>query len=290
MQQRSLGKQIWRIFGPLMIKAGITFLVEIVVMSIYLMPRIPDIIAEIKTQEEYFQKVMELSAELAQYGTELTAFAALLTIPILAWMFFKDRKREKQNAIAQEQTLPEQKVPLWKYLMIIGISLPFALGLNNILLLTNLTEVSEGFQQASKVLYAPSLPVQILCLGIIIPIMEELIFRGLVFKRIREESTMIHAMVFSALFFGFYHGNTVQMIYGVLSGFLLAYLYEKYQSLKAPVLAHMSMNIMVCVLSETGGFQWMFAQPLRMGVITVLCAAAASAMFVTIRDKMTASS
>ena len=71
---------------------------------------------------------------------------------------------------------------------------------NNLLLLSNLSEVSEGYKQASEMLYTPSLPVQIICLGIVIPIMEELIFRGLLFKCLREVMPMVPAVIYSALF------------------------------------------------------------------------------------------
>lgn len=179
---------------------------------------------------------------------------------------------------------PQKKQAFEKYILIVGISIPVALGVNNLLLLSNLSEVSEGYKQASEMLYTPSLPVQIICLGIVIPIMEELIFRGLLFKRLREVMPMVPAVIYSALFFGLYHGNLVQIIYGTICGLLLAYVYEKFGSLKAPVLMHMTMNILACVVTELSGFAWMLDQPMRMGIITVLCALVASGMFVLIKD------
>lgn len=284
MQQRSFGRQIWRIFGPLIIKGIVAFCVELVVMTIYMMPRMPEMLASIKTQEEYVQKVTELAAEISKYTVEISALSALAVIPILAWMYRKDRKQEK--LLAQEAGQTEKKIPLWNYILAAGISIPFAVGLNNILTLSDLAELSEAYQEAAKTLYTPSFVVQILCIGIIIPIMEELIFRGMVYKRIRVETSMMPALLYSSVFFGLYHGNMVQMIYGGLAGALLAYLYEKFGSLKAPVLAHMLMNITACVLTEVDGINWMFADPLRMGIITVACAAAASTMFVLIREKV----
>ena len=114
--------------------------------------------------------------------------------------------------------------------------------------------------------------------------MEELIFRGLLFKRLREVMPMVPAVIYSALFFGLYHGNLVQIIYGTICGLLLAYVYEKFGSLKAPVLMHMTMNILACVVTELNGFAWMLDQPMRIGIITVLCALVASGMFVLIKD------
>lgn len=287
MQRRSFGKQLWRMIGPLIIKGCVAFVVEIILMSIYLTPQIPEIMGKIKTWDDYVQKSMELSVEFfAKYATQVSAIAALLTIPVLMWMFLRDRKLEKIRTEAQGLSISVKKAPLWKYIMIVGISIPFALGLNNILLLSNLAEVSEAYQEAAKTLYMPSFPIQIICLGIIIPIMEELIFRGLIFKRMSEDISVKRSIIYSALFFGLYHGNAVQIIYGTLCGLMLAYLYEKYHSLKAPVLAHITMNIVACVMTELDGFNWIFAQPIRMGVITVACAAAASSMFVLVKEKV----
>lgn len=286
MEQRSFGKAVWRIFGPLIIKGIVAFVVECIILTLYMMPRMPEIIATVKTQEQYVAQITELTTEISKYATEIAAISALVTIPILAWMFLRDRKQEKLLALEMGNVVEEKKTALWKYIMVAGICIPFAIGANNILILSNLAEISEAYQEASKVLYTPVFPVQILCVGIIIPIMEELIFRGMIYKRVRSESSAKHAIIYSALFFGLYHGNLIQMIYGMLAGLLLAYLYEKYGSLKAPVLGHVLMNIVVCTITELDGFRWMFAQPVRMGVITVLCAAAASGMFVLIREKI----
>ncbi|MBR2043100.1 MAG: CPBP family intramembrane metalloprotease, partial [Clostridia bacterium] len=72
-------------------------------------------------------------------------------------------------------------------------------------------------------------------------------------------------------------------MYGSLSGILLAYLYEKYGSIKAPILAHILMNIVALTLTEANIFVWMFKDIMRMSVITILCAAAASTIFLFIQ-------
>ena len=279
VQQRSPGQRIWRLIGPIIVKMAVAFVVEAVVILLYAIFVHPETFQAVSSQEELMQKTVELTDGVLKYATQISALAALCTIPILAWMFRKDRKLEKENGVT-----PQKKAAFGKYILIVGISIPVALGGNNLLLLSNLSEVSEGYKQASEMLYTPSLPVQIICLGIVIPIMEELIFRGLLFKRLREVMPMVPAVIYSALFFGLYHGNLVQIIYGTICGLLLAYVYEKFGSLKAPVLMHMTMNILACVVTELNGFAWMLDQPMRMGIITVLCALVASGMFVLIKD------
>ncbi len=279
MQQRTHGQRLWRLISPIVVKMAVAFVVESIAILIYAVFVRPETVQAAVSQEELLQKAVELTNGLLNYATEISAVAAFCTIPILVRMFHNDRKQEQKNGIEQPK-----RVAFGKYILIVGVSIPAALGINNILLLSNLSEMSQSYQRASELLYTPSLSVQILCLGMIIPIMEELLFRGLIFKRLRESMPMVSAVIYSALFFGLYHGNLVQMIYGTICGLLLAYTYEKFGSLKAPILMHMIMNIVACVVTELNGFTWMLEQPMRMGVITVLCALMASGIFVLIKE------
>ena len=278
MQQRSVGKYIWEIFSPLLLHMVVSFVVEMILILVYYMQHTPELLTLLESDKEVTEQILEMAYSVYQYAVEITAIAALVTIPFLVWMTRKDLKKERAAGI-----IPNKKAPMSKYILVAGISIPFSLGLNNILTLSNLAAYSEAYQETAEALYAPSLPVQIVCVGVIIPIMEEYIFRGVIYKRMRRYVTAKRAIVSSAIFFGIYHGNTVQMIYGALCGLLLAYLYEKFGSIKAPILAHMLMNIVACLLTDVDGFTWMFSNPIRMAVITIGCAALASTVYLEIR-------
>lgn len=270
---------MWEIFSPILVHLGVTFLVEMALIMGYYMRALPELIVAMESEEALMEFVLEMADKVYNYVVEITAIASIVALPILIWMKSRDAKKEKAAGI-----VPNKKAPLSKYFLVAGISIPFAVGLNNILTLSNLAEYSTSYQETAEALYTPALWVQILCLGIIVPITEEYVFRGLIYKRIRRNTSAIRAIISSAIFFGLYHGNSVQMIYGSLCGLLLAYLYEKYGSMKAPVFAHMLMNIVACVLTDLDGFTWMFVKPMRMAVITIVCAAVASTMFLFIRD------
>lgn len=278
MQRTGLGKYLWRVFSPLVLQTVIAFLIETIVIGIYSMIRLPEYTGTITTREQMLEFSAQITNELYPYITEISALVALGTIPFLGLMIYKDRKNAEKMGI-----IPNKKANLFQYLYVVGISIPLSLGLNNILLLSNLAEYSESYQETAEILYMPGFPVQILCVGIIIPIMEEMVFRGLVYKRMKESKSMFYAMFTSSVLFGLYHGNSVQFIYALLTGLMLAYLYEKYGSLKAPILAHMLMNIVSCVLTKADVFTWIFSNMARMAMITIGCAAVGSTMFVMIR-------
>ena len=277
MQQRNLRKDMWDTFSPIVLQIAVAFVVELIVVYVCYMQYLPELASTSMTQERINEIIIEITEKINPYITEISALSALVTIPFLALMMNSDRNKERKAGF-----ISNKRAPLAQYIYVPIIGFAFSLGLNNILLLSNLAEHSESYQETAEILYSPSFPVQILCVGIIIPIMEEMIFRGLIYRRMRHNVSMWKAMMFSALMFGFYHGNSVQFVYAFLSGILLAYLYEKYGSIKAPVLAHMLMNIVSCVLTEVDVFTWIFANVMRVTTITVACAAIASTMFVLI--------
>lgn len=92
------------------------------------------------------------------------------------------------------------------------------------------------------------------------------------------------AILFSAVIFAIIHGNIVQFLYALVFGLLLSYVYESFESIKAPIILHASANLGSVLLTEGNGYGWIFHTPLRMGMVTVICAFTASVFFVLIRN------
>ena len=94
--------------------------------------------------------------------------------------------------------------------------------------------------------------MELLASGLVVPIAEELLFRGVVYKRIRLYLGVYPALVLSALLFGVIHVNLVQFLYATILGLLLAFLLEKTRRLSVAVIGHMAANIIAVVRAETG--------------------------------------
>lgn len=177
----------------------------------------------------------------------------------------------------------QERVPFSRYWMILVMSVVVAIGLNNVLLVVDIAKYSEGYQKAAHVLYAPPFWKQILQNGIAIPIIEEILFRGLLFKWLRSKVSFVGAMTLSSVIFGLYHGNLVQFIYAGMVGLMLAWIYEKYGCVLAPMLSHIIMNVTVCVLMKVNGFSWMLYTPARTMVVTLICVIIGIGLFVLIQ-------
>ena len=160
-----------------------------------------------------------------------------------------------------------QRRDVLRYVGIVAfLSVCVSVLLNILLLQTNLPEYSERYQEASVLLYSPPFWQQLLTSGLLIPIVEELVFRGIGFRLLRRWISFPWAMIISAVGFGAYHGNLVQFVYATICGVLLAYLCEKYDSIIAPIVSHMAMNIVAVLLTQWG----VFAQVLKSGMVSLV--------------------
>ena len=171
----------------------------------------------------------------------LIAISALLTMPFVINAFNKDTKAKKQ----MPGYVRYKRVSPFKYLLIV----PFAVCgmyagslVSNILSMVMPSWFYESYSGVEDALYSGSIYLQIAVIVIIAPLIEEMIFRVLVYNRIKRMSNVKAAAILSALFFGVFHLNFVQGVYAFIIGILLVYVYEKYKSMWAPFVFHASAN------------------------------------------------
>ena len=143
------------------------------------------------------------------------------------------------------------------------------LGLNLLFDLTGITDSSAAYRAVAQSQFSASLGVGLVCYGLITPLAEELVFRGIVYNELKRGYRQPLAMLVSALLFGLYHMNSVQGGYGFLMGLLMAYLYEYFGSFLWPVLIHMLANSLAYLLSNTN----LAGSPIHSWPVAIVCAA-----------------
>ena len=137
------------------------------------------------------------------------------------------------------------------YCAVILCGAALAVGMNNLISLTPLPYLFTGYEETNEVIFGGGLFLQILGGGIFACIVEELSHRGVTYLRMKHYWGKKNAMIFSALVFGIYHFNVVQGIYAFILGLFFVWLYERYDSLWAPIVAHMSANLCVILLGSS---------------------------------------
>lgn len=138
-----------------------------------------------------------------------------------------------------------------RYLFLAGVGAAAAIVLNNLIALTPLIETSGTYREVSAALYGNTIFWEILATGIFTPVIEELLYRGVVYQRLREWLGIVPAVLLSAVLFGAMHMNIVQFVYAGLIGLLLAYVNEVF-GLSASITVHAAGNIIGIVRTETG--------------------------------------
>ena len=110
-------------------------------------------------------------------------------------------------------------------------------------------EVAKQVQQMSET----SLFLIIIGPAILIPIVEELLFRGALYKSLKISQSPLAAAIISSILFGLAHLEPDTMPQLITIGFILAYVYEKSGSIIVPCLLHATNNfvsVMVLVYGE----------------------------------------
>ncbi len=175
----------------------------------------------------------------------LQGFSSAVTLPFLFLMYRKDRlQREAPPACAVKV-----KVLHFAYAAVtIGV---LSIVANNFLGLLKVDELSAGWESAKVAFYGGSPVVEILFLGIIVPFVEEFLYRGVIYERFRDCFPAVPAIVMSALLFGIFHFNLAQFLYAFLMGLFLANFAERYHSFFPAFLGHATANCIAILRQET---------------------------------------
>jgi len=153
------------------------------------------------------------------------ALANIIFIPIL----FINYKKYNQK---------EEKFDYKNIILLIGIGLFLSVFYNSLMFYLNkLLNITSLYVENNNILIA------LISTGIIGPIIEELMFRGIIYNEAKNKYSFMKAILITNIIFALFHFSFVQMIYAFIIGFILIYIYEKYKNIKACMIVHMASNI-----------------------------------------------
>lgn len=137
-------------------------------------------------------------------------------------------------------------------------------------LLQVLLRPSDGWNSTREAVYGASVAAQVLVTVVLAPLVEELLFRGLIRTELRTHMKPRGAALLGALLFGLYHGNISQGIYAFLLALCLELVCEWSGLLLPAVFLHAGANgASVCLTALTS------ALPVPFGTRSIVAFAAA---------------
>lgn len=236
MQNNDIGMKIWRVVYPPLIYIIVNIFVQAIMIVIITSNYDPGgVIMDGQTI------VNNLNESVNKYNNLVGLISALITIPII----YRFSKLEFLRDISKKLTK--------SYLYLIPFAFLANTGLSRMISLLPSIDIFGNYTKVEQNLFSGSIAIQILSLVVIIPLMEEMIFRGLVYNRIKEYTGSIYTgAILSSVMFGMYHFNLAQGIYGFLIGLIFIFVYEKYNNILAPIFLHMLCNLFALFLSYSG--------------------------------------
>lgn len=181
------------------------------------------------------------SAWVLEHTVQLTVAAGVFTLATYALMFILRKKKP-----LAEVGIAKMPIPAYFGMVLLGAQLNLAVAF--LLPLIPFPDAWwEAYASQSDILLGARLWTLLLTV-IVAPILEEIVFRGLIHTRLKRCMPTFAAMLISALTFGLMHGAIIAVIYASLLGLLLAWVFEKYESLLASILLHFGFNLCAIVL------------------------------------------
>ncbi|EUJ32043.1 metal-dependent membrane protease [Listeria floridensis FSL S10-1187] len=178
-----------------------------------------------------------------------TIFSNLLTLFII-WLVL--RKQPEQNKIVFGEKTSLGKSLLWS---VLGFVILIAAQYLSFFIIALFVGMPSGSENTESLLnYAKSAPIFLFFIGITGPILEELVFRKVIYGGLANMTNIHVAAVISSFIFALLHGDISYLLAYFVIGLVLCYLYTKTKRIIVPMGAHILMNCFVLILGfVTGG-------------------------------------
>lgn len=198
------------------------------------------------------------------YLMETTILVSLITILAFGKIYQREWENEeascrKKNSLAGKDILA---------IVICGVCI--CISLNSLIMRSGITQYSETYQTTSQSIYGASVFIQLSGVAFLAPVAEELVYRGMLYRRMRNMLPVWMSILGSAIIFGVNHGNIVQFVFAFITGAVMACLYEIYHSLKAPVLFHVVLNMTSLICTWLNVFSVLLEHP-YLWIVTIFC-------------------
>ncbi|MEH7114469.1 type II CAAX endopeptidase family protein [Neobacillus niacini] len=107
---------------------------------------------------------------------------------------------------------------------------------------------SENTQQILNII--ESLPLAMIVSSVIGPILEEIVFRKIIFGSLHKRLNFFFSALISSIIFALAHMEPQHILLYSAMGFTFAFLYVKTKHILVPIFAHVAMNTLVVVIQS----------------------------------------
>ncbi len=177
-----------------------------------------------------------------QYNLILVALINLILIAGFGSWYVLIRKKRDVSPVPYRKILSAKSLV---FTVLLAVCSQFACNIIMVVFQMAFPSVFAQYTELMEGLDIHVLPAwaMIFIVAVWSPLAEELVFRAMVFRTLRKGFSFVPAAILSSVAFGAYHMNWVQGVYAAALGILLAYTYEKTNSLLGCYLFHLAFNL-----------------------------------------------
>lgn len=138
---------------------------------------------------------------------------------------------------------PVQIVKLILLMFLLGMATQIVASYMLTIILDFFPDIARNYNENISALTELS-ATTILFVCILAPVLEELVFRGLLFSLLSKFIPLMMANLIQALVFGVYHGNVVQAIYAFILGFYIGWILIITGNVIYTIALHIGINVL----------------------------------------------
>lgn len=215
-------KKLFDVIGLPLLFAVSQFFLTIIATIIFLLTSNQTNLETWIGTEDY---INSLARFFSNYSVIIVIVSFLIFFPIFYRKYHRERKEEKKY------------ISIFNYLFLIVLGISFSLLYNAILgSLNSIFPVTNSFDGTRNLF---SIMISTVLLG---PILEEYLFRGIAYHRLKKYYPVMKSLLLTGLLFALSHTDILGILYAFIFNFILIFVYEKYH-LKGSILVHMSANL-----------------------------------------------
>ena len=167
MHRKSL---FWSLAAPVLIYMGVRLAVEMVCVLVISIPYLADVYEQLVGQQtltmeemtrQYWTLMEPAMEHVFRYATEIAGVASLITIPVNAWFFTRDRKLEMACGVE-----PAKKAPVKKYWTVLVFGLAVSIAATCFLPWWNLPFTAGSRRARPRLLICPLFRYRSQCWGL----------------------------------------------------------------------------------------------------------------------------
>ena len=224
----SLPRRIWRAVYPALLLFGIYLAVYIIAMLAW---------------NSFFTGRFSSLDEFMAWAGDLVSIIALAAGGIIMYLLYK-----RDYVVSPLKMFEHPKYIISIILFAVLASHGLSIGVS----LVGSTGILGEYTQTAQMLSTSGAVLTLFKSVILVPLAEELTFRGMVFRRMELYTSFWPAALVSAALFGLYHMNLMQGIYAFIFGILMCLVYRTFRNLWATIIMHAVANACAVILQLTG--------------------------------------